>query len=72
MRYQEGDQGWPHPLFIATQANRVVIQLGVVFARSPDRAVPGTGQGGGALQRSNSNGYKLAVGASDRVAVAPP
>ena len=42
-----------------------------VSARAPDRvAVPGIGQGCDALQRSNSNGYKLASRAPDRMAVA--
>jgi hypothetical protein len=65
-RSQESGQGRPHPLFIATQTNRTVIPLGPVSARAPDTAVPGTRQGGGALQRSNSNGYKLAIGTPDK------
>ena len=60
MGFQVSGHGRPPPLFIATQANRAVVPLRAVSMRAPDRAVPGTGQGGGALQRSNSK------------AVAPP
>jgi hypothetical protein len=35
-RCQASGQGRPHPLFIATQANRVVIPLGAVCTRAPD------------------------------------
>ena len=46
MKCQGSGQGQPHSLFIATQANRVVIPLKAVSVRSPDRVVPGTGHGG--------------------------
>jgi hypothetical protein len=46
MRCQESGQGRPHPLFIATQENRAIGPLELLFVRSPDRAVPGTGHGG--------------------------
>jgi hypothetical protein len=45
-RFQENGHGWPQPLFIATQANRAVVPLRAVSARSPDRVVLGMGHGG--------------------------
>ena len=48
MKCQEDGQGWPHPLFIATQVNRVVVPLGAVCAGAPDTAVAHRPWGGGA------------------------
>ena len=45
MKCQESGQGQPHPLFIATQANKAIGPLELLSARSPNMPMPGTEHG---------------------------
>ena len=46
MGFQESGHGRPHPLFIATQANRAIGPLELLSMRSLDMSVPDIGHGG--------------------------
>ena len=71
LEVQEHGQGWPLALFISPQANRAVTPLEQHSARSLDTVVPGTGHGGAPLNGHFPMAKKLAIGAPNRVAVAP-
>jgi hypothetical protein len=70
MRCQESGQGWPHPLFIATQANRAISPLELQSARSTDRAVPGTEKGRDLPNSRIPTGHRTRHGSGTALGVA--